>query len=52
MARIYSDENVPLTVVEELRRRGHDVLTSFEAGNANLAVADPDATRHFPNASI
>ena len=26
--------------MEELRRLGHDVLTSFEAGNANLAIPD------------
>ncbi|MBZ5605960.1 MAG: DUF5615 family PIN-like protein [Acidobacteriia bacterium] len=40
MARLYSNENVPLPVVEELRRLGHDVLTSVEAGNANRSVPD------------
>jgi len=29
-------------VVEELRRLGHDVLTSFEAGKANASVPDED----------
>jgi hypothetical protein len=34
MASLYTNENVPLEVVAELRRLGHDVLTSYEAGNA------------------
>ena len=38
MARLYADENFPLPVVEGLRRLGHDVLTSFEAGNAGRSV--------------
>ena len=29
---LYTDENFPLRVVEELRRLGIDVLTAFEAG--------------------
>ena len=40
MARFYSDENIALAVVTELRRLGHDVLTSLEAGNANTAEPD------------
>ncbi len=40
MARIYSNENVPLPVVEELRRLGHDVLTTSDAGNAGKALPD------------
>ncbi len=42
MALFYSNENIALQVVTELRRRGHDVLTSLEAGNANTCVPDPD----------
>ena len=42
MARLYSNENFPLPVVEGLRRAGHDVLTVLEAGNANQSVADVD----------
>lgn len=42
MARIYSNENFPRRVVEELRVPGHDVLTSFEAGRANQKVPDAD----------
>lgn len=42
MARFYSNENFPMPVVQELRRNGHDVLTSFEAGNANQRVPDEE----------
>lgn len=42
MARLYADENVPFPVVEELRRRRHDVLTALAAGNANRAVPDAE----------
>ena len=40
MARLYSNENFPLPVVEELRRLGHDVLTIQETGRANQALSD------------
>jgi hypothetical protein len=40
VARFYSNENFPLPVVLELRRMGHDVLTSMEAGNANKKIPD------------
>jgi Domain of unknown function (DUF5615) len=40
MARFYANENMPGPVVEELRRLGHDVLTSFDVGRANAAVPD------------
>jgi hypothetical protein len=40
MARLYANENFPLPVVEELRRLGHDVLTTLEAGNAGTALPD------------
>ena len=42
MARLYSNENVPLPVVEELRNLGHDVATIQERGRANEAAADPE----------
>ena len=42
MARFYSNENIALQVVTELRRLGHDVLTSLDAGKANAAVADSE----------
>ena len=40
MARLYANENFPLPVVEELRRLGHDVLTTLDAGNAGKAISD------------
>lgn len=40
MAMLYSNENFPRRVVEELRVLGHDILTSFEAGRANQKVPD------------
>lgn len=40
MAQLYSNENFPLPVVEELRRLGHDVLTTLETGQAGQAVSD------------
>lgn len=40
MARLYADENLPLPVVEGLRRLGHDVLTALEAGKAGIAETD------------
>ena len=40
MALLYTNENFPAAAVEALRARGHDVLTSFQAGNANRRVPD------------
>ena len=40
MARLYANENFPLPVVIELRRRGHDVLTIQETGKADQAIPD------------
>ena len=42
MARLFADEDFPYPVVERLRRFGHDVLTTLEAGRANQGIADPD----------
>jgi hypothetical protein len=33
--RFYADENFPLAVVIELRKLGHDVLTTLEDERAN-----------------
>ena len=46
MAALYSNENYPLGIVEELRKLGHDVLTAREAGNAGRGVPD-DEVLHF-----
>ena len=40
--RLYADENFPLPVVVELRRLGHDVLTTLEAGRAGASVPDEE----------
>jgi predicted nuclease of predicted toxin-antitoxin system len=40
MARLYSNENFPLPVVEHLRGLGHDVLTIQETGQADQALSD------------
>lgn len=40
MARLYTNENFPFQVAEELRRLGNDVLTVQEAGNAGRAIPD------------
>lgn len=42
MARLYANENFPLPAVEALRTLGHDVLTTLEAGQAGLAISDPE----------
>ena len=42
MASFYANENLARQVVEALRELGHDVLSTFEAGKANSAVADSD----------
>ncbi len=44
--RLYANENFPRQVVEALRVRGFDVLTSAEAGNAGRAVPDDDVLRY------
>jgi Domain of unknown function (DUF5615) len=41
MAHLYSDENFPLEVVEELRQLGHDIVTARDAGQANQRIPDP-----------
>jgi len=42
MARFYANENFPLHVVRELRRLGHDVLTS---GQANRRIPHDQVLR-------
>ena len=45
VARLYSKENFPQPVVEELRQLGHDVLTSLDAGQANQSIPDDQVIR-------
>jgi predicted nuclease of predicted toxin-antitoxin system len=42
MIKLYSNENFPMDIVIELRRFGYDVLTSYEAGQANQGIPDED----------
>lgn len=42
MTDFYSDENFPIDAVRVLRQFGHDVLTSYEAGQANQGIPDDD----------
>lgn len=45
MFRLYSNENFPLPVVEELRRLGCDVVTVQETGKAGQAWPDDEVLR-------
>lgn len=42
MAQLYSNENFPMPVVEELRQLGHDVVTILDSGRAGEGVPDPE----------
>jgi len=42
MAHFYTDEHFPKVVSQLLRDLGHDVLTSQEAKQASLGIADAD----------
>lgn len=42
MTRFYANENFPLDLVQELRQLGYDVLTSYDAGQANQSISDED----------
>lgn len=45
MARLYSNENFPLPVVESLRVLGHDVLSIQESGKADQALPDDEVLK-------
>ncbi|MFM8634719.1 MAG: DUF5615 family PIN-like protein [Planctomycetia bacterium] len=40
MAELYTNENVPFPVAEELRRLGHDVMTVQESGLGGQSIPD------------
>ncbi|BAY25598.1 hypothetical protein NIES2100_54040 [Calothrix sp. NIES-2100] len=42
MIKLYSNENFPMDIVRELRQLGYDVLTSYEAGQANQGIPDEE----------
>jgi len=50
MARLYTNENFRRRIVEALRELGHDVLTAYEAGNANLSIPN-DKVLEFAHAN-
>ncbi|WP_260676006.1 DUF5615 family PIN-like protein [[Scytonema hofmanni] UTEX B 1581] len=39
MARLYTDENFPLPVVELLRAFGHDILTARKSGILKIGTS-------------
>lgn len=45
MALLYTNENFPQPAVEELRRLGHDVLTTHDAGRSNGSISDDEVVR-------
>ena len=42
MIKLYADENFPLAIVRQLRQIQYDVLTSYEAGQANQGIPDDE----------
>jgi hypothetical protein len=42
MARLYSDENLAIDLVEALRQFNHDILSSYDAGQANQGIPDDE----------
>ncbi|MEI6444480.1 MAG: DUF5615 family PIN-like protein [Nostocales cyanobacterium ELA583] len=42
MVRLYTDENFPLEIIRQLRLIKYDVLTSYEAGQANQGIPDDE----------
>lgn len=40
MFKLYTNENLAAELVEALQQLGYDVLTSYEAGNANQGIPD------------
>jgi hypothetical protein len=40
MANLYSNENFPFDLVLLLRQQGHNILTSYESGQANQGIPD------------
>ncbi|WP_293352417.1 MULTISPECIES: DUF5615 family PIN-like protein [unclassified Microcoleus] len=43
--RLYSNENFPIAMVEHLRSLDSDVLTSYDAGQANQGIPDDEVLR-------
>jgi len=50
MLKFYSNENFPIEMVNLLRGRGYDVLTSYEAGQANQKIPDDEVLMYATKA--
>lgn len=50
MLKFYSNENFPMEMVYLLRSLGYDVLTSYEAGQANQKIPDDRVLIYATNA--
>ena len=46
LLQFYSNENFPIVMVNLLRAAGHDVLNSYEAGQANQRIPDNQVLRY------
>ena len=42
MTRLYSNENLAIDLVEALRKFNHDILSSYDAGQANQGIPDDE----------
>ncbi len=43
--RFYADENLARAIIEELRQLDYDILTSYEAGQANKSISDENVLK-------
>ena len=43
--KFYADENLPRAIIEELRQLNYDVLTSYEAQQANKSISDENVLK-------
>ncbi|MFB2979785.1 DUF5615 family PIN-like protein [Microseira sp. BLCC-F43] len=50
MLKFYSNENFPMEMVYLMRSLGYDVLTSYEAGQANQKIPDEGVLIYATNA--
>jgi hypothetical protein len=46
MFKFYSNENFPIQMVHQLRSLSYDVLTSYEAGQANQKIPDDQVLQY------
>lgn len=46
MARLYANENLAIDLVEALRKFNHDILSSYDAGQANQGIPDDEVLEY------